>query len=389
MTILFICLAYIFINKVKVDNSVFINNSLLKSDVLYKGLIGARDFTFDDKGNIYVAFKNKIQFIDKNGDSFKILQNGDYNISSIVFFKKHLYFSSNNEILEYDTIDKKEKVLMDDLPNFGDYPESLLLIDNGVIYITIGSATNSSVVSSDNKWLSDYPYFCDISPRNLMLNGICYGKNATAPYSIYKTKAEQGEIILSYFPGNSSIITYEIETEKRELYVTGIRNVCGIDKSSDDKIYVSVGGIENRGARPVYNDVDYIYEIEKGVWYGFPDYSGGDPVNSPRFFGPNNEITPICLDNPPSSNPPGPYYQHDKINSLGSLAIDKEGSLGEADTIYFYDKSEKSIYSLSENGVMKKEIYFNDKSYIKSIKINDEKLFILDSYKGFLYKFTK
>ena len=35
--------------------------------------------------------------------------------------------------------------------------------------------------------------------------------------------------------------------------------------------------------RGIKNDRDYIYEINGDRWYGWPDYSGGDPITSPRF----------------------------------------------------------------------------------------------------------
>ncbi|MCS4466156.1 PQQ-dependent sugar dehydrogenase [Clostridium botulinum] len=173
-----------------------------------------------------------------------------------------------------------------------------------------------------------------------------------------------------------------------ETYAWGIRNFKGIAFNSKGKILASVGGMEFRGERPVKGDRDYIYEINKGTWYGWPDYSGGDPINSPRFKGKGNKPVGFVLDKHPSTNPPAPLYQHKALNSLGTIAVDHTGDIFSKDSIIFYEKNEKALYSLDDLGIIKKEVEF-EKANIQSIKIINENLIVLDNNKGYLYIINK
>lgn len=366
------------------ENNIKLNNSKLKYSVKHKGLKGAVDFTVDDKGNYYICYKDKIQFIDDKGKSYNILENADFNITSVDYSKDILYFASKTKVYKFNLKNKKTSVLVDNIPNLGDYNKSLVKIKEDELYITIGAATNSGVVGEDNKWAREYPFFCDLSPNKIMLSGQNFNKNTAGAFNTKNTKSMRGQIIPKHFPGNSSIIVYNIKNNKAKTYAWGIRNFKGIDFNKKGNLIISTTGMENRGYRPVKMDLDYIYKVKKGVWYGFPDYSGGDPINSPRFKGKNNTVINFVLDKHPSTNPPAPLYQHKKLNSLGSLAVDKEGKILEPDTIVFYDKESKNIYSLDKLGILNKEGNLS-KGNIKSIKIIKNNITMLDNDRGYIY----
>ncbi|MGO5092045.1 hypothetical protein [Clostridium sp. LCP25S3_F10] len=372
----------------KNNDNIKLYNDKINCDLKYKGLKGARDFVLDEEGNYYIAFKNKIQFIDVKGKSYDILNKEKLNINSLAYRDKYLYFTSNNELYSYDIEKRKENILINDLPNIGDYNKSLIIIQDNYLYLTIGSSTNSAVVGKDNKWISSSPFFSDVSPHSLTLNGRNFGDKGTGAFSAYGTKAVRGQRVAEHFPGNSSIIVYNLKNENMETYAWGIRNFKGIDFNSKGKILVSIGGMEFRGDRPVKGDRDYIYEINKGVWYGWPDYSGGDPIDSPRFKGKNNKPIGFVLDNHPSRNPPAPVYQHKTLNSLGTIAVDYNGSIFSKDSIIFYEKNEKTLYSLDNLGIIKKEAAF-EKANIESMKVVNKKLIILDNNNGYLYIINK
>ncbi|WP_251860463.1 PQQ-dependent sugar dehydrogenase [Clostridium sp. Marseille-Q2269] len=370
------------------NKKINIYNDKIHCVLKYKGLKEAKDFSIDNKGNYYIAFKNKIQFIDANGKSYDILKNKNLSINSMVYKDKYLYFTSKNELYSYDIDKKTTTILINNLPNMGDYNKSLILIKDDNLYLTIGAATNSGVVGKDNKWLSNSPFFSDVSCYPLTLSGKNFGKEGTGAFSAYGTKSIRGQRVAEHFPGNSSIIVYNLKKNQIKTYAWGIRNFKGIDINSKGKILASVGGMEFRGDRPVKGDRDYIYEINKGTWYGWPDYSGGDPINSPRFKGKNNRPIGFVLDKHPSANPPAPLYQHKTLNSLGSMAVDSTGNIFSKDSIIFYENNEKALYSLDNLGIIKKEVEF-EKGNAESIKIIDKKLIILDSNKGYLYIISK
>jgi hypothetical protein len=370
------------------EYTVTVKDDAMKSQILFKGLNSAVDFTMDTEGNYYVAFKDTLQYINKAGKSYNIFTNNKLNITSLDYKNQVLYYASQGKVYSYNLISREGKEIIKDIPNYGDYNNSLIRIYGEYLFVTIGSATNSGVVGQDNKWLGDYPENHDVSPKKITIKGINFGEEKTGAFVSYKTKNIKGQIITSHIPGNSSIIIYNLITGAKENFAWGIRNMKAIDFTSEGKILVTVGGMEDRGLRPVKGDSDYIYQIKKNTWYGFPDYTGGDPISSPKFKGLNNEIISSILDKPPTTNPPAPIYQHKAVDSLVSLAIDKKGILDDKDCIYFYERNDNSIYSLNKVSALKERINFGKETYISSMKFFNN-LIVLDSKAGYLISFEK
>lgn len=168
----------------------------------------------------------------------------------------------------------------------------------------------------------------------------------------------------------------------------GIRNVTGMDFTSEGKLIAATGGMEDRGVRPVKGDTDYIYEIKRNTWYGWPDYSGGDPVTSPKFKGKANSMLQFVLENHPTTNPPAPLYQHKTLSSIKSLAVDNNGNLSAKNAMYFYDISNKILYKFNGAGAIEEEVKFN-KGDVCSLKFYEKGLLILDGEEGYLYSIEK
>jgi len=370
------------------NNNISLTNKNIKYSLKYKGLKDAVDFTSDEKGNYFIAYKDKIQLITATGKSNYIFNEVGLNIKSLAYKDSKLYFSSGTKILSYNLISKKIETLIKDLPNFGDYKDSIIRINGNNIYVTIGAATNSGVVGDDNLWLKDNRYTCDIPPFDITLKGLNYGNGNNSAFSIYGTKAIKGQIISGHFPGNSSILVYNINSKQLNTYSYGIRNIKGMDFNSQGMIIASVGGMENRGLRPVKGDCDYIYKIEKGVWYGWPDYSGGDPVTSPRFKGKNNQAISFVSENHPTTNPPAPIYQHKSLNTLSQIAVDKNGNIETKNSTFFFDIGCKTVFNLNTSGIIDEVLSFNEGS-INSMKFINNNLIIMDSSRGLLYSVVK
>ncbi|WMJ79219.1 hypothetical protein RBU49_09990 [Clostridium sp. MB40-C1] len=368
------------------DYNIEVIDKNMECKLKYKGLKNAVDFTLDDNGDYYIVFKNKIQYIDSHGKSYILFADNSMEINSVEYYKNKLYFTSKSSVYSYDLYNKKCKSIIDDLPNFGDYNKSIVKVNGQYLYITIGAATNSGVVGKDNEWIKNNPYNHDISPYKIVLNGINFENGKTGAFVNYGSKTIQGQIIPGHFPGNASIIMYNLDNNVSGTYAWGIRNVKGMDFDSRGRIIASVGGMEDRGLRPVKGDTDYIYVIKQKSWYGWPDYSGGDPLNSPRFKGSNNKSIYFILDNHPTTNPGAPLYVHKKLDALKGVAVDKTGTLGEIDSVYFYDDMDKKIWYLNDKGVLKEKIKFNSFSEISSIKYVKNQIIILDSAKGNLFK---
>ena len=367
---------------------VIVKDEAIKSQILFKGLSSAVDFTRDHEGNYYVAFKDRIQYIDKVGRAYNVFTNKELSITSLEYNNEVLYYAAGTKVYSYNLISKKNKEIINDIPNYGDYNSSLIKIYGEYLFVTIGAATNSGIAGTDNQWLDDYPQNHDISPKSITIKGSNFGKEKTGAFVSYKTRNINGQIVTEHMPGNSSIIIYNLKTGAQGSFAWGIRNMKGIDFNSEGKILVTVGGMEDRGLRPVKGDSDYIYQIKKNSWYGFPDYTGGDPISSPKFKGVNNNTIPFILEQHPTTNPSAPIYQHKSVESLVGLAIDKKGVLGDKECIYFYEKNDNSIYSLNKNKVLREKINFGRGTFISSMKFSNN-LLVLDSKNGYLISIEK
>jgi hypothetical protein len=382
----FLIVSIYFFNICRNNIDIKSSDSRITNNILYKGLEGSTDFTVDDKGNYYISFKNEIQFINSSGKSFVILKDNNLNIYSLEYFNKKLYFSSDRNIYCYDIEGKKNRVIINDLPNYGDYKNSLIKINDNKLYVTIGAATNSGVVGKDNLWEQVNSIACDLSPFKLIMNGEGFGTNKTGAFVPYNTKNVKGQVISGHYPGNSSIIEYNISSGKNITFAWGIRNVTGLDFDSNNRLYSIVGGMEPRGLRSVNGDTDYIYEIEKDKWYGWPDYSGGDPIISPRFKDNSNKKIEFIIKEHPSVSPPAPFFQYNSLGVLKTLAIDKVGIFGEKDSIYFCNIKDNILYKLNKFGNVNMLVSLGRDKYIENIKFIKDQLIILDSKNGFLYK---
>lgn len=367
--------------------NVEVKDTNLTCSIKYKGIKDAKDFAFDENGSFYIAYMDKIQYIDKSGKSYDLLKDKSLNITSIAYSSRKLYFSSKDKIFHYDLDKKEKKLLIDNLPSYGDYKDNVIKVNGNELFVSIGAATNSGIVGSDNLWLKDTPYIFDISPKDITIKGRNFGSEKTGAFVPYKTKNLSGQIVSGHFPGNASIVHYDLESGYGDTFAWGIRNVAGMSFNSHGKLIAAVGGMEDRGLRPVKGDVDYIYEIKKGAWYGWPDYSGGDPVISPRFKGQNNTKVNFILENHPTTNPPAPLYQHKQLSAIKGLDIDSKGLVGEKDCIYFYDSRDNIIYGFSSISNLKVIAEFKNNSNISSLKIHDKSILALDRNEGVLYDF--
>jgi glucose/arabinose dehydrogenase len=82
---------------------------------------------------------------------------------------------------------------------------------------------------------------------------------------------------------NSTILRFNPDGSGLQVYAWGLRNPFGVLWGLDGVLYVSEGGYEERGSRPIANAPDVIWQVKKGAWYGFPDFAAGVPVSDPEF----------------------------------------------------------------------------------------------------------
>ncbi len=349
----------------------------MDSNLLIKGCEGATAIASGDNSEIYMSFSDEIIKIDNKSKISKVYKDSNLNIQDIVYKDGNIYLLSNKDFIIINS-NGESKVLKSELPYGENVYRNLLVKDNSIL-ISIGSRTNSGIAKEGEEK--------DISPINLELNGINYGKGNTGAFKDYGVKSNNGEKISGEEIGTASIIEFDINSDKYSLFASGIKNVKGYDINSKGEILATVGGIEEGGDRGVIRDTDYIYKITKGLWYGWPDFSGGDPITSPRFT--SDKVIEPLIKNPPEKIGQTPSYQHNSVNSLGKLAIDKYGKVLNKDSIIFCDDKAKVIYSLDDKRVLSKILELEEDSKIDDILFRDNDFIFLDSGKGCVYRLIK
>lgn len=341
-----------------------------------KGCSGAKAFDFDEYGNLYIAFNNSIKIIKKDSNEEILIKKSSFEIYDITTFKEYLFIATDNRVVKYNMLDSTSVDIVKDLPNKGLNKETKLILNNDKLYIAVGTNTNSGIAESGGDY--DKPSF------HWTLTGNNYGEVKTGPFSPYgvfvEPEAEVKEVAIS----NGVVLCYDIDSEKITTFATGIRNIEGMDIDSNNNLMAIVGGMEDFGARAVKDDMDYVYEIKEKAWYGWPDFSGGDPITSPRFSDGNSKLE-FLIKNHPTEVPYGPIYQHKSLSSLRGLAIDTEGEIFTKDTMIVGDNKQNYIYAISKGGGVFTLIDLGDNSNIQEIKWFDGSIYVLDNKVGCLY----
>lgn len=364
---------YNFTNKYDIKNL----SNTMECNINFKGLEGAETFDVDEDGRIYVGFRDSIKILDRDGREESIIKDKNFNISDVVYYNRNLYIATSKSIYKYNVSTREMEEILKEIPALGDNKDTKLLMDKGNLYIAIGTNTNSGVV--EEKGL---PY--DRPTSSWVLTGENFGENNTGAFSEYGKVTSKGERLNGQVIGNGCILILNTKNNKVELYAHGIRNIEGWDFNSKNELFAIVGGIEDRGLRPVKNDKDYIYKLKEKEWYGWPDYSGGDPITSGRFT--DNTRLNFIIENQPTKIPDGPFYQYKDISALKGFSIDSEGKLFEKDLMIFADNKEHKLYTLSNSGVLTELLELNKNGKVGRIIDYEDGYYILDSKLGVLYK---
>ena len=352
--------------------------SLLKDNidcsVVTKGCDGAKSITVDDNGEIYIGYSDSIKNIDSEGKEKLIYKNKDLNIEDVKYSNNKIYYISKNMIQSFDLQNGEVETISENIPLSGNGIERKLLINKNNMYVSIGSLTNSGI---------DEGFGFDKSPIDIILNGVNYGEDKTGAFKEKGTESSEGERIKKSEVGNAALYEVDLSNGKLKLYSSGIRGITGIDYNSKGELMAIFSGMENKGVRPVNRDSDYIYKVNNGSWYGWPDFSGGDPIDSPRFKG--DDVIKNIIKNHPNKMIEAPIYQAKSVDSLKEMAIDREGTIIPKDSMLFWDRSEETICALNKDGVFYRVLKLNEQSYIDDIIYNLDEFLILDSSLGCIY----
>lgn len=369
-----------FMNTYLTSSSLLIENPKKDYSIKLKGLSDVVCFDIEDNGNIIIAQKKKISLLKMDGTTSTLIKTNDDNIISMVENRGKIYYIQGNKLICFDinTGDKEE--LIKDIPIKGQCGECKMIKYEDGILLSISAVSNSGVV--DDRQVAFGMTVYDRSPINLYSLGSTFGKDETGPFCEYGKKLNKDEKIEGSLPANACVLKVNSNGTK-EIFVSGVKKVKGMAVDNKGHVYMAVEGMKNVGIRPIANDSDYIYEVEKGEWLGWPDFSGGDPVTSPKFRV-NNERVNFILENHITENPKAPLYMYGKPGTITSLAfVDKNNY--EKEGLVFFDLKKGKLYFCNDNIVPQEIINTDGMCNISCIKTIGDKMYMLDSTKGVIY----
>lgn len=232
--------------------------------------------------------------------------------------------------------------LLSNLPSMGDHHTNGPVIKDGYIYFGQGTATNAGVVGTDNAefgWLPRRKEFHDIPCKDVVLAGQNYttdniltpdatDKVTTGAFVPYGQSTTAGQVIKGALPCTGSILRMPLNGQNVELVAWGLRNPFGLAFAPDGRLFVTDNAFDERGSRPVWGAADVLWEIQKGAWYGWPDFSAGKPISGDEEFkSPTATAVKPLLQQLPST-PPKPAAQFGVHASASGFDFSRSAQFG-------------------------------------------------------------
>ncbi len=246
------------------------------------------------------------------------------------------------------------KALISGLPSFGDHHTNGPVVSGGYLYFGQGTATNAGVVGKDNAdfgWLKRKPDFHDIPCADVTLAGINYETEnmltdnpddqvSTGAFVPFGETTSPGQVVKGRVPCSGAILRVPLRGGDAELVAWGLRNPFGLAIAPDGKLYTTDNAFDERGSRPVWGAGDVLWEVTEGAWYGWPDFSAGQPIASDKEFkAPTGRPLKALLQKHPG-NPPEPVAilgVHSSSNGFDFSSNGDFGHEGEAFVAQFGD----------------------------------------------------
>lgn len=231
--------------------------------------------------------------------------------------------------------------LVTNLPSFGDHHSNGPVISpDGWLYFGQGTASNSGVVGEDNAqfgWLKRRPDFHDIPGADITLTGENFTtkdvlnrsgrKVVTGAFLPFGTASHRGQVIKGQLPCSGAIMRLRLDGSNLELVAWGLRNPFGLAFGPGGKLYVTDNGYDDRGSRPAWGTPDVLWEVQSGVWYGWPDFAAGLPLTRKQFKPPFKSRPQFLLASHPNK-PPEPVAVFGVHSSADGLDFSRNADFG-------------------------------------------------------------
>jgi glucose/arabinose dehydrogenase len=318
-------------------------------EVFAEGLDAPSSILFTDEGDMLIAntgYATGRPTVSRltNGSFEVIADNFNVPLTGINYLNGEVYVSHMGIITSINRDGTRQDIITG-LPSYGDYSNSRVDFGiDGKMYFGIGTATNSGVVGLDNLWIYNYPNFHDNPGSIILLNGQNYEtdnililasdqKAYTGAFSPFGVPNTPYEIRKGVLKASGSILRANRDGSSLELVAWGLRSPSYIKFDESKRLFVSNNGCDIRGSRPIANAPDEFLLVDSGVWYGWPDYAGGEPVTSSRFK-PEGGAQPEFLLTYHPNIPPRPFANFPPTSTIIGFAFNNNRTFGPIGEVY-------------------------------------------------------
>jgi glucose/arabinose dehydrogenase len=240
--------------------------------------------------------------------------------------------------------------VVDGLPSVGDHHTNGPVIGpDGMLYFSVGTATNSGVVGLDNHefgWLRRHPDFHDVPCKDVIVMGYNFvtanpltpeedDRAGTGAFSPFGSRTDSGQHIPGRVPCSGAILRVPPTGGAPELIAWGFRNPFGLAFSPRGRLFATENGFDDRGSRPVVGSADFLYEVSPGTWYGWPDFAGGAPIWRGEGAAAPPQLLAVHPNVPP--RPAAVFGVHSSSNGIDFSRSAAFGHTGEAFVALFGD----------------------------------------------------
>lgn len=134
---------------------------------------------------------------------------------------------------------------------------------------------------------------------------------------------------------SGSIVKANADGSNLELVAWGFRYISYLDFDAQYRLFVSNNGYDNRGSRPIHNAYDELHHVpvEQNIWYGWPDYSAGEPITLPKFK-PEGKKQPEFLLTSHLNTPPKPFSVFPPDSNIMGFDFNKSQLFGQPNDIF-------------------------------------------------------
>ena len=332
------------------------------------GLTFPTGVTFDDEGRPHVTESGysygevfltpRLLRVEADGSTTVVAEGGRNGPWNGVAFADGAFFVAEGGQLEGGRIlrvtpDGRTTALVEGLPSRGDHHTNGPAVGpDGWIYFGQGTATNSGVVGPDNAafgWLHRFPDFHDVPCETVTLTGRTFASEnpltpdegdeaVTGAYAAFGTDA--GRTVEGAVPCSGAVLRVRPDGSGLEWVAWGFRNPFGLAFAPDGRLFVAENGYDDRGSRPAWGTGDYLWSVEPGAWYGWPDHAGSLVFDGARFDPPGHAPPPAPLLAEVPNEPPRPAAHlgvHSSSNGLDFSTSAAFGFEGEAFVAQFGD----------------------------------------------------